>query len=106
MRPEVRQLYKELFWIAQDYPGKPVNEVRNAIKRAFIKNRDLCTQEEIEKAIERGQFVLKEIQALISLKKYRTLKNRYYNTEYNNEETPPREDVRETVAGQDERTSD
>jgi len=33
---------------------------------------------EIDKAIARGEFVVKEIEALYMLRKYRAMKNRYY----------------------------
>ena len=35
--------------------------------------------EEIQALIKRGEFVIKEIEALYSLKKYRTLKKNYYD---------------------------
>ena len=51
---------------------------RSRLKNAFLKNRDVTDPEQVEKLIARGQFVIKELEALYMLKKYRTLKRRYY----------------------------
>lgn len=44
-----------------------------------MKNKDVKDTEKIEKMIRHGEFVVKELEALYMLKKYRTLKRRYYN---------------------------
>ena len=46
---------------------------------AFMKNKDISEPEKIKELIERGNYVVKELEALYMLRKYRTLKNRYYN---------------------------
>ena len=51
---------------------------RDRCKAAFMKNKDKTDEEEIKMLIARGQFVVKEIEALYMLRKYRTLKKRYY----------------------------
>lgn len=43
-----------------------------------MKNKDVTNPKEIEKLIERGNFVVKELEALFMIRKYRTLKKRYY----------------------------
>lgn len=43
-----------------------------------MKNKDVKDPEKIEKMIAHGEFVVKELEALYMLKKYRTLKRRYY----------------------------
>ena len=43
-----------------------------------MKNKDVTDPKEIEKLIERGNFVVKELEALFMIRKYRTLKKRYY----------------------------
>lgn len=40
-------------------------------------NRDLNDERKIKECIIRGEYVIKEIEALYKLKKYRTLKKRY-----------------------------
>jgi hypothetical protein len=50
------------------------------LKKSFQKNQTLTNEKDIQNLISRGQFVIKEIEALYSLKKYRTLKKNYYDT--------------------------
>ena len=63
--------------LGRDYPGG-FPYFRNKLKTAFMKNSTLKDQKEIESAISRGEFVIKELQALYMLRKYRALKKRYY----------------------------
>lgn len=42
-----------------------------------MKNSDVKDPEEINKLIARGEFVVREIEALYKLKKYRTIRRRY-----------------------------
>ena len=51
---------------------------RDRTKRAFIKNSKETDPEKIQKSIDLGNYVVKEVEALYKLKKYRTLKKRYY----------------------------
>lgn len=46
-----------------------------------MKNKDETDPEKIEKMMGHGEFVVKELEALYMLKKYRTLKRRYYREE-------------------------
>lgn len=63
--------------MGKDYP-KGFENFRTNLKKAFLKNKDEKDPEKIDKMIAHGQFVVKEIEALYMLKKYRTLKRRYY----------------------------
>jgi len=74
----VKQLYKNLLFIGRDYPrGK--DYFRTRLKAAFLKNKDVTDPKEIQQLINRGEYVIKEIEALYMLRKYRTLKKRYYD---------------------------
>lgn len=64
--------------MGKDYP-KGYDFFRAKTKAAFVKNREVSDPEAIELLITRGEFVLKELEALYMLRKYRTLKQRYYN---------------------------
>lgn len=64
--------------LGQDYP-LGWDYFRPRLKAAFIKNRDVTDPVKIEQLIARGNFVVKEIETLYMLKKYRTLKKRYYS---------------------------
>lgn len=44
-----------------------------------MKNKDVTDTAEIEMLIARGNYIVKELEALYMLKKYRTLKRRYYD---------------------------
>ncbi|KXS19581.1 hypothetical protein M427DRAFT_132068 [Gonapodya prolifera JEL478] len=80
LRREVRQLYKTFLYLSNDYPDPPGPQwLRNVAKRMIMKNRDLRDEGEIRKALDRGNYVVKEIEALYQLKKYRHLKKAYYD---------------------------
>ena len=51
---------------------------REKCKRAFEKHRHETDTQKVNELIQRGNYVLKEIEALYKLKKYRTIKRRYY----------------------------
>lgn len=44
-----------------------------------MKNREVKDAEKIKTMIKHGEYVVKELEALYMLRKYRTLKRRYYN---------------------------
>lgn len=51
---------------------------RERLKQAFLRNRDVTDPEKIKMLIGRAEFVIKEIEALYRLRKYRAMKQRYY----------------------------
>ncbi|ESO03900.1 hypothetical protein HELRODRAFT_79641, partial [Helobdella robusta] len=65
-----------LLHMGKEYP-KGYEYFRNKAKSIFLKNKDVTDETEIEKLLHRGQFVLKELETLYMLRKYRTLKKRY-----------------------------
>jgi len=65
--------------LGREYPSGYENFFHPRLKAAFIKNRDLKDHDEIKKAIDRGEYVIKELEALYYLRKYRSLKRSYYN---------------------------
>ena len=68
----------QLLYLGREYPGGP-DWFRTRLHAAFIKNKDVTEEEQIRALIARGEFVVKEIEALYMLRKYRTLKKRYYD---------------------------
>lgn len=68
--------------MGKDYP-QGYDFFRKNLKKSFLKNKDESDPEKIGQMIERGKYVIKEIEALYMLKKYRTLKRRYYNEPVN-----------------------
>lgn len=54
---------------------------RTRLRTAFRKNRAETDPEKITTLIGRGEFVVKEIDALYKLRKYRHLKKSYYDND-------------------------
>ncbi|KYQ50588.1 LYR motif-containing protein 5 [Trachymyrmex zeteki] len=77
-RTKVIHLYKTLLFMGRDYP-MGYQYFRTKLKRAFDKNKTEADPEKIDKMINHGNFVKKELEALYMLRKYRTLKRRYYD---------------------------
>lgn len=76
----VKQVYKNLLHLGKDFP-KGYEYFRDRCKGAFLKNRDVSDAHQIEVLLARAVYVTKELEALYMLKKYRTLKKRYYAEE-------------------------
>lgn len=64
--------------MGKDYPSG-YDFFRTRLHKAFMKNKDITDTDKIEKMIAHGQYIVKELEALYMLKKYRTLKRRYYS---------------------------
>lgn len=67
----------KLLYLGREYPQGSAY-FRERLKSAFMKNKDVTDPEKIKKLVARGEFVIKEIEALYFLKKYRAMKKRYY----------------------------
>ncbi|XP_026217774.1 LYR motif-containing protein 5A-like isoform X2 [Anabas testudineus] len=78
LKSEVIRLYKNLLYLGRDYPQGSAY-FRERLKSAFMKNRDVTDPEKIKKLVARGDFVIKELEALYFLRKYRAMKKRYYD---------------------------
>ena len=73
-------LRRQFLHYGKDWPGTGgFIEYKRRLRMAFQRNAHLTNQSDIEKAIQRGYFVINEIDALYKLKKYRTMKRRYYD---------------------------
>ena len=70
-------IISQILYLARDWPEGYV-VLRDRAKRAFLINRMETDKRNIELLIGRAEFVVKEIEALYKLKKYRTMKRRYY----------------------------
>ncbi|XP_003405743.1 electron transfer flavoprotein regulatory factor 1 [Loxodonta africana] len=78
LRGEVMNLYKNLLYLGKDYP-KGEDYFKRRLKSVFLKNKDVKDPEKIKELIGRGEFVMKELEALYFLRKYRAMKQRYYS---------------------------
>ncbi|XP_043515349.1 electron transfer flavoprotein regulatory factor 1 isoform X2 [Frieseomelitta varia] len=72
-RSKVIQLYKTLLYMGRDYP-KGYDFFKKNLRRVFEKNKGERDSEKIDKMLAHGNFVIKELEALYMLRKYRTLK--------------------------------
>ena len=60
------------------YLYESLDAVRDRAKREFRERADLRSEADIRKAVGYGRYMLREMRALIQLKKYRTLKAKGY----------------------------
>ncbi|XP_076302851.1 electron transfer flavoprotein regulatory factor orsai [Lasioglossum baleicum] len=75
-RSKVVQLYKTLLFMGKDYP-RGYDFFKRNLRKAFEKNKGETDPEKIDKMLAHGNYVIKELEALYMLRKYRTLKRRY-----------------------------
>jgi len=71
-------LLVQILLLGRDYPDG-LNYVRERAKREILKHRLESDPEKIKGGIAKIEYIIKEMEALIQLKKYRTLKRRYYD---------------------------
>lgn len=70
-----------MLFLGREYP-KGADYFRERLRAAFAKNKDMRDPDKIKQLISRGEFVVKELEALYYLRKYRALKKRYYEAEW------------------------
>ena len=68
----------QLLYLGRDWP-QGYDYFCTRTKSVFRKNSLETNPQKIRELIDRGNYVTKEIEALYKLKKYRTLKRRYYS---------------------------
>eukprot|EP01088_Endostelium_zonatum_P012732 TRINITY_DN269_c0_g1_i1.p2 TRINITY_DN269_c0_g1~~TRINITY_DN269_c0_g1_i1.p2 ORF type:complete len:107 (-),score=24.09 TRINITY_DN269_c0_g1_i1:166-486(-) len=73
---KTKDLYKRMLFAGRDYP-QGITVFRTGLKKAFLANKNEQDPAKIENALARGEYVLKEILALNSLHKYRSLRRAY-----------------------------
>jgi len=82
MHPLVRDLYKRALVAGKDYP-LGLDWVRAKAKKEFAKNKLVQNEIELKRTIAYGRYLVREMQAVIGLKKYRTIRARYNNHDEN-----------------------
>ena len=70
--------------MGRDYP-LGADFFQGKCRSAFQRKMTLTDPQEIDKAIKLGEYIVKEIQALYQLRKYRALKKMYYSDDHNEE---------------------
>jgi hypothetical protein len=76
MHPLVRDLYKRLLFAGREYP-LGLDFVRHKAKAAFEKNAGIRDEIELKRAVRYGRYQVRELYAVIGLRKYRQLRQRY-----------------------------
>lgn len=76
MHPKVRDLYKRIVAVGREYP-QGLDWVRGKAKPWFAQNAALTDEVAIRQKVAEGRFWVREMKAVIALKKYRAMKNRY-----------------------------
>ena len=72
--------FEQLLFLGRTYPSG-YEVFRTKLKSVFLKNKGVQDKKKIDGLIGHGHYVIKELEALYSLKKYRTLKSRYYTVD-------------------------
>ena len=72
----VRDLYKRIIHVGKDYPTG-LNWVRAKAKKEILKNKNVTDDIQLRKCIAWGRFQVREMEAVIALKKYRHLRKTY-----------------------------
>ncbi|XP_063534067.1 electron transfer flavoprotein regulatory factor 1 [Cydia strobilella] len=80
-RAAVINLYKTLLYLGRDWP-QGYDLFRKRLHKVFTKNSNETDPAKIDMMIKHGHYVVKEIEALYMLKKYRTMKRRYYDGKF------------------------
>ncbi|KAJ8144474.1 hypothetical protein OY671_002412 [Metschnikowia pulcherrima] len=80
MDPRVRQLFKQLVYMSKEYPVESGGyaKLMQQAKRAF-RNTDVGNADDLNRALAKGDYIIKELEALYFLKRYRHLKRTYYS---------------------------
>ncbi|KAL1919535.1 uncharacterized protein VTP21DRAFT_2228 [Calcarisporiella thermophila] len=79
LRGQVIRLYKDLVHLGREYPLGYESYFRPRLKDAFMKKRNITDEAEIKKGLAFGEYIKKELEAMYSLRKYRAMKQRYYD---------------------------
>ncbi|BGP17619.1 hypothetical protein JCM10213v2_005654 [Rhodosporidiobolus nylandii] len=81
LRYRARALYKELFYLAKEYPD-PSYQATKRLHNCFLAHVG-ADEKKVEEGIRKAEFIKKELEAMYALRKYRALKRSYY------EDSPP-----------------
>ena len=76
MEPSVRDLYKRFLLAGRHYP-QGLSAVRDKVKTAFRENAALEDEVAIKKAVGKGRYWVREMNAISRLHKYRAISKKY-----------------------------
>ncbi|KAG0232905.1 hypothetical protein BGW42_007814 [Actinomortierella wolfii] len=82
----------ELLYLGREYPAGE-DFFHQRLKAAFQKNSHLTDPKEIQKRIDLGDYVCKEIEAMYHINKYRAMKKRYYEDHHDHDLAQRQENI-------------
>ncbi|CAG90154.2 DEHA2G03608p [Debaryomyces hansenii CBS767] len=79
MNSQVRYLYKTLIYMGKDYPARSggYQKFRRQLKAQFV-NSPVRNEQDLAAALAKGEYIIKELESLYFLTKYRDIKRKYY----------------------------
>mmetsp|Transcript_41366 Transcript_41366/g.48036 ORF Transcript_41366/g.48036 Transcript_41366/m.48036 type:complete len:122 (+) Transcript_41366:164-529(+) len=78
MHPRVRKLYKAFLFLGPHLPTMPMERYRHVVKSQFLKHQDVgIGSTAFKKALAWGRVGLREVESVISVHKFRSLKRNY-----------------------------
>ena len=76
MIPIVKDLYKR-FMIAGRHHPQGLAFIREKVKSGFFDNKHLSNEVDIKKAVGKGRYMVRELNAFSQFHKYRMMRKRY-----------------------------
>ncbi|KAK9495342.1 hypothetical protein V1508DRAFT_348948 [Lipomyces doorenjongii] len=80
LRFKVIRQYKQLLFMGREYP-RGYGYFRENLHAGFKKNAGLTDVKEIEQKLKFAEYIEREIAALYYVRKYRAMKQRYYDND-------------------------
>ena len=73
-------MYKRVLLAGRDYP-LGLDYVRNRAKKEFRSNANVTDELTLKRKVNYGRYLVREMIGVVQLKKYRTMRSRYYSDE-------------------------
>lgn len=78
MHPLVRDLFKRIIYVGREYP-LGLDYVKRIARKKIEPKKRLMSESDVKRAVHEGRWWVKEMVGAIQLRKYRTMKKRYYD---------------------------
>lgn len=80
MDSRIRGMYRTLLYMGKEYPAQSggYQTFQKKLKLAFV-NTPISNEQELKLALEKGEYIVKELEALYFLTRYRDMKRKYYD---------------------------
>lgn len=68
----------QLHYLGNEYPNGS-KWFHDRLHQAFARNANVKDEKSVRELMAKGEYVVKEVEALYALRKYRAMKTRYYD---------------------------